>query len=73
MEKNVGPLDARLRIAVGILLGVLAVLSAFGYVAVPFISALGLGIWAVVLVVEGALNRCLLYRLLGIDRCPANR
>jgi hypothetical protein len=31
-----------------------------------------LGIFEVVIVVEGALRRCLLYRLLGIDRCPVD-
>lgn len=42
------------------------------YLTIPLISDLGLGIIAALLVVEGALRRCLLYRMLGIDRCPVD-
>lgn len=72
MEKNVGPLDARLRVVAGTVLAVVAVLSVVDVVAVPFVSALGLGIVGGVLIVEGLLSRCLLYRILGIDRCPVD-
>ncbi|CAI50325.1 DUF2892 family protein [Natronomonas pharaonis DSM 2160] len=70
MERNVGPLDARIRVLVGIVLCGLALAVARGVVGVPLISSLGLGIAGVVLVVEGSLRRCLLYQLLGINRCP---
>lgn len=72
MNRNVGRLDAIARVAAGGALAVLAALAAFGVVTVPVFSALGVGIVAVVLVVEGATQRCLLYRVLGIDRCPVD-
>ncbi len=70
MKRNVGPLDAKARVIVGVVAGLLAVLGAAGYVTIPLLSSVGLGIIGVVLVIEGAVRRCLLYRLLGIDRCP---
>ena len=73
MDKNVGPVDARLRIAVGLICSLLAVVAAGGYATIPVVSPLGLGVFGVVLVVEGAMRRCLLYRLLGVDRCPVDR
>ncbi len=72
MKRNVGALDARVRVFVGVGLAVLAGGVVVGTVSVPFISALGLAIAAVVLVVEGLTRRCLLYRALGIDRCPVD-
>ncbi|MFC7116394.1 YgaP-like transmembrane domain [Natronoarchaeum sp. GCM10025703] len=72
MNRNVGRLDAIARVVAGGALAVLAALAAFGVVTVPVFSALGVGIVAVVLVVEGATQRCLLYRVLGIDRCPVD-
>jgi len=70
MDRNVGPLDARGRVVAGILLAVLAVVSTLGYTTIPLISDLGAAILAAVLIVEGLSRRCLLYRVLGIDRCP---
>lgn len=72
MKRNVGPLDARGRVVLGGVLCVLAALSAAEAVAVPVVSSLGLGLAGLVLVVEGATRRCLLYRVLGIDRCPVD-
>lgn len=72
MNKNVGPLDARVRIGVGVLVAVLTLLSVLGYTTLPLMSDLGFGILAGVLIVEGAMGRCLLYGLLGIDRCPVD-
>lgn len=72
MKRNVGSVDAAARVAVGLVLAVLAALAASGAVSLPIVSALGLGTIAVVLVVEGATRRCLLYRVLGIDRCPVD-
>ncbi|MES3516247.1 MAG: DUF2892 domain-containing protein [Natronomonas sp.] len=71
MKRNVGPIDARLRVVFGSVVGVLAVCAALGWLTLPFVSPLGAGIIAAVLIVEGVLSRCLLYSLLGIDRCPA--
>lgn len=70
MKRNVGRLDALARIAGGVAVAVLALLVASGSVSVPVVSAVGLGVAALVLIVEGATRRCLLYRALGIDRCP---
>lgn len=72
MKRNVGPLDSKARITVGIGCGLLALLSLGGYVTVPLISEVGLGLIATVLIVEGAARRCLLYRMLGVDRCPVD-
>ena len=72
MSRNVGPLDARVRIAVGIGCLLAALLAVDGCVTVPVVSELGLGLFGVVLVVEGAVRRCLLSQLLGIDRCPVD-
>jgi len=70
MNRNVGPFDARVRIAVGSGCLLAALLAVGGYTTVPILSEFGLGLFGAVLVIEGALRRCLLYRLLGIDRCP---
>lgn len=73
MKRNVGPLDSKARIVVGIGCGLLALLSLGGYTTVPVFSERGLGIIAAVLIIEGATSRCLLYRLLGINRCPVEK
>ncbi|QWC18964.1 DUF2892 domain-containing protein [Halorubrum sp. 2020YC2] len=72
MKRNVGRLDAVARIAGGVAVAALAVLAATGTVSVPVVSAFGLAVAAAVLIVEGATRRCLLYRVLGIDRCPVD-
>jgi hypothetical protein len=58
------------RVVGGVAVALLAVLVATTDVSVPVVSAVGLAVTGVVLVVEGATRRCLLYRVLGIDRCP---
>ncbi|MFC7186586.1 YgaP family membrane protein [Halorubrum yunnanense] len=70
MKRNVGRVDALARVAGGIAIAVFALLVATGTLTVPVVSAVGLGIAGAVLIVEGATRRCLLYRALGIDRCP---
>jgi len=70
VKRNVGRIDALARIAGGVAVAVLAILVASGDVSVPVGSAVGLGLAGAVLIVEGATRRCLLYRALGIDRCP---
>ena len=72
MKRNVGRIDALVRIAAGVAIAALAVLVATGSLTVPVVSAVGLGIAGAVLIVEGATRRCLLYRVLGIDRCPVD-
>jgi len=70
MDRNVGPFDARLRVAAGVLLALVTAASVLGYTTVPLISDIGAAIIAAVLIIEGSTRRCLLYRALGIDRCP---
>ncbi|ERG95805.1 DUF2892 domain-containing protein [Haloquadratum walsbyi] len=72
MKRNVGRVDALIRIAGGTMIAVLAILVAIGSISVPVFSAVGLGVAGVVLFIEGATRRCLLYRVLGIDRCPVD-
>ncbi len=72
VKRNIGRIDALVRIAAGVAIAVLAVLAATGRLTVPVVSAVGLGVAGAVLIVEGATRRCLLYRVLGIDRCPAD-
>ena len=70
MNRNVGRVDAGARVVSGLTILVLAYYTAAGVVSVPVGSAVGLGIVGGVLVLEGVTRRCLLYRILGIDRCP---
>ncbi len=70
MDRNVGPFDARVRVAAGILLAAFVVGSTLGYTTIPLVSDLGAAIIAVVFIIEGTTRRCLLYRALGVDRCP---
>ena len=70
MKRNVGRIDALARVAGGAALAVLARLAARDEASVPVGPAVGLGIAGAVLIVEGSTRRCLLYRALGIDRCP---
>lgn len=70
MDKNVGRIDARIRIAIGVVVAIFTILSVVGFLTLPFVSEFGGAIIAAVLIVEGTMRRCLLYRLLGIDRCP---
>jgi len=72
MNKNVGRADARIRIAIGVVVAIFTTLSVLGYLTLPVISELGGAIIAAVLIVEGAMRRCFLYKLLGIDRCPVD-
>lgn len=71
-SKNVGPTDAKVRVTVGVLLVALAPLQALGHVPIPLFSSIGAAFAGIVLVVEGVLSRCVLYSILGIDRCPVD-
>jgi Protein of unknown function (DUF2892). len=72
MQRNVGRVDAAARIVLGVSLLSAAGLVIAGVVTTPIVSAVGLALAAIVLIVEGATRRCLLYGLLGIDRCPVD-
>lgn len=70
MKRNVGRLDAATRVVGGVAIVILALLVATATVSVPVGSAVGLTVGGLVLIIEGVTRRCLLYRVLGIDRCP---
>jgi len=70
VNPNVGRVDAVVRVVSGLAVLALAYYTAAGVVSVPVGSAVGFGIAGGVLVLEGVTRRCLLYRILGIDRCP---
>ena len=72
MKRNVGQFDAAARVIGGVAVAILALLAATGAVSVPVVSAFGLGVAGAVLIAEGAMRRCLLYRVLGVDRCPVD-
>jgi len=72
VQRNVGPIDAAGRVLAGVVLVVLAGLVAAGTITVPVLSALALCLAALVVLIEGLTRRCLLYRILGIDRCPVD-
>lgn len=71
-DKNVGPLDAKLRIIFGVLLVLLAPLQGMGYITIPIFSTVGAAIAGIIIVIEGLVNRCILYTVLGINRCPVD-
>ena len=70
MNPNVGRVDAGARVVSGLAVLALAYFTAAGVVSVPVGSAVGFGIAGRVPILEGVTRRCLLYRILGIDRCP---
>jgi hypothetical protein len=72
MKRNVGRLDALTRIIGGTAVVILALLVATNAVSIPAGSAVGLAVIGTVLIIEGGTRRCLLYRVLGIDRCPVD-
>lgn len=71
-DPNVGPFDSKVRVLVGSLLVLFAPLQFFGYLQLPFFSSIGAALAGIILLVEGLVNRCLLYSLLGINRCPVD-
>lgn len=71
-EKNVGHIDAKIRILVGSLLVLLAPLQVMGYIPIPFFTSVGAVLAGFILIIEGLINRCVLYTILGINRCPVD-
>lgn len=71
-DKNVGPMDAKLRIIFGVLLLSLAPLQGLGYITIPIFSTMGAAVAGIIIVIEGLVNRCILYTILGINRCPVD-
>ena len=69
-NKNVGPLDAKIRIIFGAILISLAPLQGLGYIIIPIFSTFGAVIAGIIIIIEGLVNRCILYSILGINRCP---
>lgn len=71
-KKNVGTVDARIRILVGLTLVLLAPLQLMEIIKIPLFTSIGAVVAGSILMVEGLVNRCILYSLLGINRCPTN-
>lgn len=59
MEKNVGKLDSIIRYAIGAVLIVLAAVLPLWWLLIP----------AAIAIATGALGRCGLYKLFGINTC----
>jgi len=57
MNKNVGSVDKKVRVAVGVLLVVLAIMGTIGW----------WGWLGVVLIITGSMNYCPAYSLLGVN------
>jgi hypothetical protein len=70
--KNVGKVDARIRVIFGLILVLLAPLQLMEIIQIPFFTSVGAVVAGSILMVEGLVNRCILYSLLGINRCPAD-
>ena len=71
-NKNVGLLDAQVRVIFGAILLTLAPLQALGIIQIPILSTIGATFAGVVIDIEGLINRCILFSILGINRCPAD-
>jgi hypothetical protein len=72
MNKNVGGIDRTARLVVGpllLLVGIAAFVGVFPLGTVGGVVALVVG---AVLTVTGAVQRCPLHTLLGIDTCPVD-
>ena len=73
MEKNVGGYDRTARLVLGPILGTISLAALAGYVSLGFgplstgIVAALFGLVAVVLIVTGATQQCVLNRVLGLD------
>jgi len=63
MEKNVGKLDAIIRYAIGGVLIVLAIVLQVWWLLIP----------AAIAIATGALGRCGLYKLFGINTCGVKK
>ena len=70
MKRNVGSTDRAVRIALGALTGGVSLAILAGFVALPMVSSLVLGVVALVLLGTAATGLCGLYSLLGVDTCP---
>lgn len=71
-NKNVGSIDAKIRVTTGMLLLLLLPLKIIGYIPITILSSTSLATVGIVLVLEGVFERCILYSILGINRCPTN-
>lgn len=68
MEKNVGKVDAYVRYGVAALMALIAL--TLGSVSSLFVPLL---LVAVVLTLTGAVGRCGLYKLIGVNTCPLEK
>jgi len=72
MKSNVGGIDRTLRIAVGLVLIVLAILDSTGVARIGF----GIGLWGwvgAVPLLTGVFRFCPFYPILGLSTCPMKK
>jgi len=72
MTKNVGAMDAQVRIAVGAVAGTVSLGTLAGAVPLPALAAPVLGVIAIAMLATAATGTCGLYSLLGVNTCPAD-
>jgi len=72
MKSNVGGIDRTLRIVVGLVLIVLAILDSTGVASIGF----GIGLWGwvgAVPLLTGLFRFCPFYPILGLSTCPMKK
>jgi hypothetical protein len=67
MENNIGVLDRRVRVVVGVALAAGGLATLGGPFSLPSAAGAAATLLGVVLLATGLVRVCLLYRLLGID------
>lgn len=67
MEKNVGPTDKMVRMALGAILGLASLGILTDYVPGPEIASPVLGVAAIVLLATGYFGTCAMYSMIGVD------
>jgi hypothetical protein len=72
MERNVGEIDKRVRIAIGAVLGIASLSVLGGALPLPEIAAPVLGVVSLLALGTAATGTCGLYAVLGIDTCSVS-
>jgi hypothetical protein len=72
MDQNVGITDKRVRVALGAGFGTISLATLAGIAPLSGITALVLGVAALLMLGTAATGFCGLYALLGVDTCPAS-
>ncbi len=72
MSKNVGGIDRKARLVVGPLLLLVSIAAFVGVLPLGTLGGVASLVVGVVLTVTGAVQRCPLNALLGVDTCPVD-